>query len=165
MSETCSCIKLDNISRLEADVMKINEKLEKHSDKFEKSRDTEIVLERTVAVLEGMREDSVENKNYIKQLTGTLSSIQTTMVETTCNMRELAKNQTETNLKINTMSTDYDQRFDETNKKIADTATKITIVDGKGKIDVVEVLAANWRGFLVGGVGIGAIIGLIEYLV
>lgn len=162
MAEPCS--KADKIERIELDIKTINEQLNKHSDKFDKSRDTEIVLERTVTILEEMREDNKDQKSFNKQLTETLSSIQLTMVETTGSMKELAKNQEQTNAKINDMSKEYDERFDDTNKKIADTATKITFVDGKGKIDVVESLATNWKGFLFGGGIIGLVIALIEYL-
>jgi chromosome segregation ATPase len=142
MSEPC--VKSDKIDRLGIDVVNINERLNRHSEKIDKISDNNLVLE---TILKRLEEDGKEQKSVNKLLNESMLSIQSAMTEITFNIREL-----------NTGLTN-------TNKKVHDMDVKISTVDNKSKIDIWEAIKSKVVPFLFGGGCIYGIIELIKYFV
>lgn len=150
--------------RLQSDVKNIYNQLDKHEDKFDKLNDINIVLERTVTVLEELREDRKGQKKFNGQITDTLSAIQSTMIETTFNMKELVANQEQTNARISSMSKEYNSKFDDTYDRIEKTTQQLLIVDGKGKFDFIDYFKAKVLPILIGAGALGGFYALIQNL-
>lgn len=134
MSEPC--IKEDKISRLEQDVISINDRLNRHSDKIDKISDNNLVLE---TILKRLEEDSISQKQTNSEMNKTMLSIQGAMTEITFNIREL-----------NTKLTNTDE-------KIESTAKKVNEIDNKGKFDVTSFIVKTVIPVLL-GLGFGAYI-------
>ena len=117
MSEPC--IKSDKIDRLETDVISINERLNRHSEKIDKISDNNLVLE---TILKRLEEDGKEQKSVNDMLNKSMQSIQAAMTEITFNIREL-----------NTGLTN-------TNKKVDDVNVKVNKVDEKTKFDFMDFI-------------------------
>lgn len=134
MSEPC--IKEDKISRLEQDVISINDRLNRHSDKIDKISDNNLVLE---TILKRLEEDSISQKQTNSEMNKTMLSIQGAMTEITFNIREL-------NTKLAT-----------TDEKIESTTKRVTEIDNKSKFDVVPFIVKTTIPLLL-GLGVGAYI-------
>ena len=117
MSEPC--VKSDKIERLETDVVNINERLNRHSEKIDKISDNNLVLE---TILKRLEEDGKEQKSVNELLNKSMQSIQTAMTEITFNIRELNTGLTNTNRKV-----------DEVN-------VKVNKVDEKTKFDFMDFI-------------------------
>ncbi len=134
MSEPC--IKEDKIIRLEQDVISINDRLNRHSDKIDKISDNNLVLE---TILKRLEDDSITQKQTNSEMNKTMLSIQGAMTEITFNIREL-----------NTKLTNTDE-------KIESTAKKVNEIDNKGKFDVTSFIVKTVIPVLL-GLGFGAYI-------
>lgn len=134
MSEPC--IKEDKIARLEQDVISINDRLSRHSDKIDKISDNNLVLE---TILKRLEEDSISQKQTNSEMNKTMLSIQGAMTEITFNIREL-------NTKLAT-----------TDEKIESTTKRVTEIDNKSKFDVVPFIVKTTIPLLL-GLGVGAYI-------
>jgi chromosome segregation ATPase len=137
MSEPCN--KADKIERIESDVVNINERLNRHSDKIDKISDNNLVLE---TILRRLEEDGKEQKQTNAMMNNTLLSVQSAMTEITFNIKELNTGLVETN-----------KRVDSANEKLYK-------VDEKTKVDIWELVKSKIVPFLFGG---GCIYGLAEF--
>lgn len=117
MSEPC--VKSDKIDRLEVDVITINERLNRHSDKIDRISDNNIVLE---TILRRLEEDGKEQKSVNESFNESMQSIQVAMAEITFNIREL------------------NAGLINTNKKVDETNSKVNKVDDRGKFDFVDFI-------------------------
>ena len=138
MSEPC--IKSDKIDRLETDVISINERLNRHSEKIDKISDNNLVLE---TILKRLEEDGKEQKSVNDMLNKSMQSIQAAMTEITFNIREL-----------NTGLTN-------TNKKVGEVDTKLNKVDEKTKFDFMDFIKAKIIPVLLTS---GCIYGLAKFI-
>lgn len=134
MSEPC--IKEDKIIRLEQDVISINDRLNRHSDKIDKISDNNLVLE---TILKRLEDDSITQKQTNSEMNKTMLSIQGAMTEITFNIREL-----------NTKLTNTDEKIESTSKRV-------TEIDNKGKFDVTLFIVKTVVPVLLGA-GVGAYI-------
>ena len=116
------CVKSDKIDRLETDVININERLNRHSEKIDKISDNNLVLE---TILKRLEEDGKEQKSVNDMLNKSMQSIQAAMTEITFNVRELNTGLTNTNRKV-----------DEVN-------VKVNKVDEKTKFDFMDFIKAK----------------------
>lgn len=134
MSEPCS--KADKIERIESDVISINERLNRHSDKIDKISDNNLVLE---TILRRLEEDGKEQKQTNAMMNNTLLSVQSAMNEITFNIKEL-----------NTKLSVTDEKVDTTSKKLEEEVNK-------GKFDVISFLVKTVLPTLI-ALGAGAFI-------
>ena len=134
------CVKSDKIKRLETDVLTINERLNRHSEKIDKISDNNLVLE---TILKRLEEDSKDQKQTNAEMNKTMQSIQTAMTEITFNIREL-----------NTGLTN-------TNKKVEEVSTKVNKVDEKGKFDFMDFVKTRVIPVLLTG---GCIYGIAKFI-
>ena len=134
------CLKDDKINRLEADVISINDRLNRHSDKIDKISDNNLVLE---TILKRLEDDSISQKQTNNEMNKTMLSIQGAMTEITFNVREL------------------NNKLVETDKRVNDTSAKVNKVDEKTKVDIWELVKSKLVPFLFGG---GCIYGVIELI-
>jgi outer membrane murein-binding lipoprotein Lpp len=141
MSEPC--IKEDKINRIEADVININDRLNRHSDKIDKISDNNLVLE---TILKRLEEDGKEQKIQNAEVNRTMLSIQGAMTEITFNIKEL------------------NTKLIETDKKANDANIKASKVDEKSKIDFLEYFKIKILPWIFGGAGLGGMFALIDYL-
>lgn len=137
------CFREDKINRLEQDVVNINDRLNRHSEKIDKNNDNTLVLE---TILKRLEEDSKEQKQTNTEMNRTMLSIQGAMTEITFNIREL------------------NTSLSETNKKVDATSAKVENVNSKFKVDIWEVIKVKVVPFLFGGGIIGGVIALINLL-
>ena len=138
MSEPC--VKSDKIERLETDVVNINERLNRHSEKIDKISDNNLVLE---TILKRLEEDGKEQKSVNELLNKSMQSIQAAMTEITFNIREL-----------NTGLTN-------TNRKVEEVNTKVNKVDEQTKFYIMEVHNAKVIPVLLTS---GCIYGLAKFI-
>ena len=138
MSEPCN--KDDKINRLEQDVVGINERLNRHSEKIDKISDNNLVLE---TIMKRLEEDSKEQKQTNAEMQKTMVSIQGAMTEITFNVRELNTKLVETN-----------DRVDGINDKFSNDSEK-------NKIDIRDIIKSKIIPILTGG---GCIYGLAEFI-
>ena len=134
------CVKSDKIERLETDVVNINERLNRHSEKIDKISDNNLVLE---TILKRLEEDGKEQKSVNDMLNKSMQSIQAAMTEITFNIREL-----------NTGLTN-------TNRKVEEVNTKVNKVDEKTKFDFMEFIKAKVIPVLLTS---GCIYGLAKFI-
>ena len=134
------CVKSDKIERLETDVVNINERLNRHSEKIDKISDNNLVLE---TILKRLEEDGKEQKSVNELLNKSMQSIQAAMTEITFNIRELNTGLTNTNRKV-----------DEVN-------VKVNKVDEKTKFDFMEFIKAKVIPVLLTG---GCIYGIAKFI-
>ena len=139
MSEPC--VKSDKIDRLEKDVININERMNRHSEKIDKISDNNLVLE---TILKRLEDDGKEQKSVNELLNKSMLSIQTAMTEITFNIREL-----------NTGLTN-------TNKKVDEINVKVNKVDDKTKFDFMDFIKTKVIPTLLTGGCIYGIAKLIE---
>ena len=130
------CVKSDKIERLETDVVNINERLNRHSEKIDKISDNNLVLE---TILKRLEEDGKEQKKHNAEANRTMLSIQTAMTEITFNVKEL-------NTKL--ILVDNKTNF---------VSAKLEELDNKGKFDVINVIVKIAIPTLL-GLGVGALI-------
>ena len=141
MSEPC--VKEDKINRIEADVLNINERLNRHSDKIDKISDNNLVLE---TILKRLEEDGRDQKIVNESLNKSMLSIQGAMTEITFNVREL------------------NTKLAETDKRVLDTNAKVNKVDEKSKVDFLEYFKMKILPWIFGGCALGGVLALVEYL-
>jgi len=141
MSEPC--VKTEKINRIESDIVNINERLNRHSDKIDKISDNNLVLE---TILKRLEEDGRDQKIVNESLNKSMLSIQSAMTEITFNVREL------------------NTKLVETDKRIDDTSAKLNRVDEKSKVDFLEYFKTKILPWIFGGGALGGILGLINYL-
>lgn len=132
------CVKEEKIQRLETDVLSINDRLNRHSDKIDKISDNNLVLE---TILKRLEEDSKDQKQINSEMQKTMVSIQGAMTEITFNVKEL------------------NNKLTETDKKVESTSNKLSCAEEKNKIDTRDIIK-SWVVPLLGGAGI--IYGIIE---
>lgn len=141
MSEPC--VKTEKINRIEADVLNINERLNRHSDKIDKISDNNLVLE---TILKRLEEDGRDQKIVNESLNKSMLSIQGAMTEITFNVREL------------------NTKLAETDKRVLDTNAKVNKVDEKSKVDFLEYFKMKILPWIFGGAGLGGVLALVDYL-
>lgn len=146
MSEPC--IKGDKIERLEKDVININERLNRHSDKIDKISDNNLVLE---TILKRLEDDGQEQKEIDSAMNKTLLSVQSAMTEITFNVKEM------NNKLIST-----DSKIESTDSKLEDTIKKINDIDNRSKFEWAGFITKTAIPFLLGGGVIYAITQLVK---
>lgn len=132
------CLKDDKINRLETDVISINDRLNRHSEKIDKISDNNLVLE---TILKRLEEDSKDQKQTNSETQKTMISIQGAMSEITFNVKEL------------------NNKLTDTDRKVESVSNKLSSSEEKSKIDMRDIIK-SWIVPLLGGAGI--VYGLVE---
>lgn len=142
MSEPC--IKSDKIDRAEKDIVSINDRLNRHSEKIDRISDNNLVLE---TILKRLEDDGKDQKIVNESLNKSMICIQGAMTEITYNVREL------------------NNKLADTSSKVDATTDKLKTVDDKSKVDIWELIKSKIVPFLFGGGCIYGAIELIKYIV
>lgn len=139
MSEPCN--KEDKLSRIESDIMIINDRLNRHSEKIDKISDNNLVLE---TIMKRLEEDSRDQKQNNAETQKTMLSIQGAMTEITFNIKGL------------------NTKFSEVNERVDNIDEKFNNSEDKSKVDIREIIKSKIVPFMFGGGLLYAIMEVIK---